>query len=188
MKSVQFLSVFGALLGSVVVSAETSGQSGVDDVVKPLSDFSSLAVETSNLAENFDFDNAQAEADAIQLTSDFLDLAFNLHLVSIGIDANTKDITKRVLYVAEQWFFGFYYLGDGVLEKLVPLCSREAQANTKKILEEIKVLIRAYGGRTDCSRVGGPLVNLQRTCHAGENDVSELPGGIITKRRTDWRA
>lgn len=124
---------------------------------------------------------------SIQFTSDFLDLAFKLHLVSIGIDANTKDITKRVLYVAEQWFFGFYYLGDGPLEKLVPLCSKKAQANTNKILEEIKVLIRVYGRRTDCSRVGGPLVNLQRTCPGG-HDVSELPGGIITKRRTEWKS
>ncbi|RSL44269.1 hypothetical protein CEP54_014745 [Fusarium duplospermum] len=119
-----------------------------------------------------------------QLTSDILNLASDLDIASVGIDVNTKGVTKRILYVAEQWFFGFDYLRHGPLERLLPLCSKEAQANTNKILEDIKVLIRAYGGTTECSRLGGPLVNTKHTCLGGHS-VWDFPGGIITKRRMD---
>ncbi|KAL2672424.1 hypothetical protein Neosp_013134 [[Neocosmospora] mangrovei] len=78
-----------------------------------------------------------------QFTSEFDDFTTSLHMVAIGIDANTKGITKRVLYVAEQIFFGIDFIRHRPLRTLVPVCKNKAEDNAKKILENLKILIRA---------------------------------------------
>ncbi|KAI8711639.1 hypothetical protein NCS52_01428000 [Fusarium sp. LHS14.1] len=113
-----------------------------------------------------------------QFTSEFDDLATNLHTVSVGIDANTEGITKRVLYVMEQIFFGIDFIRRRPLRTLVPLCKDKAEGNAKEILENLKILIRAYGGTTECSRLGGPMVNGRKTCAGSGHSTWELPGGI----------
>ncbi|KAH7253431.1 hypothetical protein B0J15DRAFT_560771 [Fusarium solani] len=116
--------------------------------------------------------------DQVCFTSEFDDFTTSLHMVAIGIDANTKGITKRVLYVMEQFFFGFDFIRHGPLRRLVPMCKDKAEGNAKKILEDLKILIRAYGGTTECSRLGGPMVNSRKTCAGSGHSTWELPGGI----------
>lgn len=113
-----------------------------------------------------------------QFTSEFDDFTTSLHMVAIGIDANTKGITKRVLYVVEQIFFGIDFIRHRPLRTLVPVCKDKAEDNAKKILENLKILIRAYGGTTECSRLGGPMVNSRKTCAGSGHSTWELPGGI----------
>ncbi|RSM11279.1 hypothetical protein CDV31_006831 [Fusarium ambrosium] len=113
-----------------------------------------------------------------QFTSEFLDFLLELHTVSVGIDAKTKGVTKRVLYVVEQFFVGFDLLRHGPLRTIVPVCKGKAEANANKILNDLKVSIRAYGGTTDCSRLGGPMVNERKTCPGSGHSVWQFPGGI----------
>ncbi|WAO96404.1 Hypothetical protein NCS54_01407700 [Fusarium falciforme] len=113
-----------------------------------------------------------------QFTSEFDDFTTSLHMVAIGIDANTKGITKRVLYVMEQIFFGIDFIRHRPLRTLVPMCKDKAEGNAKKILEDLKILITAYGGTTECSRLGGPRVNNRKICPGSGHSVWELPGGI----------
>lgn len=99
-------------------------------------------------------------------------------MVAIGIDANTKGITKRVVYVMEQIFVGIDFISHGPLRMLVPMCKDRAEDNAKKILEDLKILIRGYGGTTECARLGGPRVNDRKICPGSGHSVWELPGGI----------
>ncbi|KAL6355592.1 hypothetical protein LRP88_11194 [Fusarium phalaenopsidis] len=58
-----------------------------------------------------------------QFTSEFDDFTTSLHMVAMGIDANTRGITKP-------------------LRTLVPICKDKAEGNAQKILEDLKILIR----------------------------------------------
>ncbi|RSL59496.1 hypothetical protein CEP53_005778 [Fusarium sp. AF-6] len=113
-----------------------------------------------------------------QFTSEFLDFLLELHTVSVGIDAKTKGITKRVLYVVEQFFVGFDLLRHGPLRTIVPVCKGQAEANANRILNDLNVSIRAYGGTTDCSRLGGPMVDERKKCPGSGHSVWQFPGGI----------
>ncbi|KAM0424366.1 hypothetical protein ACHAPT_010513 [Fusarium lateritium] len=114
-----------------------------------------------------------------QFTPEFLGFLLNLNTVAVGIDAKSEGVTKRVLYVMEQFFVGFDLLRAGPLRTLLPVCKNKVEDNANKILEDLKVLIRAYGGTTDCSRPGGPLVNLRKTCPGGGRNEWDFPGGFI---------
>ncbi|RSL91775.1 hypothetical protein CEP51_000123 [Fusarium floridanum] len=146
------------MLRTCVVLVEKFYEPKDGDTVKPLKEDDQQAVCTK-------FDQ-------------FLDFLLELHTVSVGIDANTKGIAKRVLYVVEQFFVGFDLLRHGPLRTIVPVCKGKAEANANKILNDLKVSIRAYGGTTDCSRLGGPMVNERKTCPGSGHSVWQFPGGI----------
>ncbi|EEU37645.1 uncharacterized protein NECHADRAFT_87388 [Fusarium vanettenii 77-13-4] len=194
MKSSVVFSIFSLLLApGAAVPAPTS--TGVESVADTLDSFFPLFSETIGIIENIDFDNAQQTAEASShgpspngairdKLNEILDVC--VLLVERFYETKGKDNIKKLNHGEQkevcdkfdQIFFGIDFIRHRPLRTLVPLCKDKAEGNAKEILEDLKILIRAYGGTTECSRLGGPVVNGRKTCAGSGHSTWELPGGI----------
>ncbi|KAI8651367.1 hypothetical protein NCS55_01380900 [Fusarium keratoplasticum] len=144
MKSAAVFSIFGLFLAPVAAvpataSAERFYEPKGGDNIKNLNQD-----EQKEVCNKFD-----------QFTSEFDDFATSLNIVAIGVDANTKGITKRVLYVIEQIFFGIDFIHHRPLRTLVPICKDKAEGNAKKVLEDLKILITRTMEQRSALDLGG---------------------------------
>ncbi|KAF4982071.1 hypothetical protein FDECE_17582 [Fusarium decemcellulare] len=160
MKARLVVSVVGLLLTPVWASPLSPKlvlrQTNPNAIVSLFQRFGDVADATSKIIDKIDYSNAQKPGD---FTPIFLAMLQDAQIAQVGLDANTKNVTGRMLKVMGQYVFGFDWFRHGRLDKLVPTCSKETKANNEELIEAIIVTIRLYGGNTDCNYLGGPPVS-----------------------------